>query len=166
MAYRNNFYCIRNIIGYTGDLRYCPTVSFRRGHEYGRITQNHRLPHNIGREEVVLHAGYRMENRRLEDHKLHLVEWEGDEAVQVSRNAFVKRRWFRPGGARTLALAIVRFPDLKLRYVALQSQMQRTAQVQDESLAQFDAVRNNRLELSYRGVDRNPAATRVIDRVV
>lgn len=166
MAYCNWLYNMHNIIGYTGAINDRPTVYFRMGRAYGRITQNHKLPYNIGREKYKIHVAYRMENRRLEDDKIHLIEWEATRPIHVSRNAFVPRSRFRPGELLTLSVALYRFPDLKLCYTVSHEQARAKARVQNELLAQFDAVRNHRLQLFYTGVDKNPAATRVIDRVV
>lgn len=165
MAYCNWLYNIRNIIGYTGALNDNPTVYFQLGRAYGHITQNHRIPFNIGREKCAIHAGYHIDNYYI-DGQLHAIEWEGGTDVHTSRNAFIRRQFFNPGDLLTLSVALYRFPDVKLMYTASQRQMRRKANVQAELLNQFDQVRNNRLELFYRGVDRNPAATRVIDRVV
>jgi hypothetical protein len=40
-GYRDDFYCAANIIGYTGDPEDFPTVYFRSGEYFGRITQEH-----------------------------------------------------------------------------------------------------------------------------
>lgn len=56
MAYKARFYCIQNMIGYTGDIHNFPTVYFLKqvagGSFYGHITQKHDLPGNVGRMHV------------------------------------------------------------------------------------------------------------------
>lgn len=167
MAYRNDFYNLRNIIGYTGDLRYLPTVYFRRGHEYGHITQHHMLPYNVGREDVAYHRGYHISNY-YRGGRIHAIEWEGSQEVHTSRNPFITRDRFNPGDLLTLSEAIFRFPDRKLRYEDPRNGERVHAKhaMQAELLAQFRLVRRHRLDLFMPGVDPNPRATRVIDGVV
>lgn len=56
MGYRDDFYCVENMIGYTGDVHNFPTVYFLKsvtgGSFYGHITQKHDMPGNVGRMEV------------------------------------------------------------------------------------------------------------------
>ncbi len=49
MGYRDDFYIPQNITGYTGCATSHPTVYFERQCFFGRITQNHDNPKNIGR---------------------------------------------------------------------------------------------------------------------
>lgn len=164
MAYRNDLYNVRNIIGYTGDLRYLPTVYFQRGHEYGHITQHHMLPFNVGREEVSFHLKYRITNY-YRGGRIHAIEWEGNEEIHTSRNPFITRERFGHGDLLTLSAAMYRCPDLKLCYT--QPKVLEVAhakhKMQAELLKQFRDVRENRLDLFMPGRDRNPAATRVIE---
>ena len=56
MGYRDDFYCVGNMIGYTGDVHDFPTVYFLikapGGSIYGHITQKHKMPGNVGRMYV------------------------------------------------------------------------------------------------------------------
>lgn len=167
MTYRDDFYTVRNIIGYTGDLMYYPTVYFKRGHEYGHITQHHMLPYNIGREEVFFHPQYHVGNY-VSGGRLHGIEWEGARAIHPSRNKFIRRELFSTGVLLTLSEAIFRFPDLKISYADVRNgkRVKAKNRMQAELLKQFDMVRDDRLALFMPGVDRNPAATRVLDKVV
>lgn len=167
MAYRNDLYNMRNIIGYTGDLAYFPTVYFRRGNEYGHITQHHMLPYNVGREEVAFHLQYHIGNY-YRGGRIKAIEWEGMNNIHTSRNPFITRDNFRPGDLLTLAAALYRFPDVKMRYSDPLNHQRVKAKhrMQAELLHQFKQVRENRLELFMPGADRNPAATRVLDRIV
>lgn len=62
-CYRLDFYKRENIIGYTGDIDDNPTVYFRdANNNFGRITQYHNDPSNIGRNEIRQYADYRIEN--------------------------------------------------------------------------------------------------------
>jgi hypothetical protein len=165
MAYASWLYNVNNIIGYTGDVNSRPTVYFQLGRGYGHITQNHSIPSNIGREKYEIHHDYRIDNYDI-DGELHAVESEATKVFHVSRNEFIPRRDFNPGELLTLSIAIYRFPDLKLMYVASRRQQRAKATMQAELLNQFDQVRNNRLQLFYNGADQNPGATRVIDKVI
>ena len=127
MGYRDDFYIVGNIVAYTGDINANPTVYFEnlavRGTEFGRITQDHSDPNNIGRNKVHIKADYRLENRQLVDsvdlcglvvtHRTTGVEFYDGQDQHTSRNAAIFRVNF---GARALpiqAQAIVRFPDEK-----------------------------------------------------
>ena len=58
MGYRDDFYMVQYIIGYSGNLHAFPTVYFRKGNEYGHITQKHPCPQNVGRMAVRSSADY------------------------------------------------------------------------------------------------------------
>ena len=62
MAYRGDFYAPGNIIGYTGEISFNPTVYFLNGNSFGHITQNHPCKENIGREGVQTEIGYTIGN--------------------------------------------------------------------------------------------------------
>ncbi len=62
MGYRDDFYTKDNIIGYTGKLGSNPTVYFKKGKEYGHITQDHYFVTNIGRETVFSADDYTITN--------------------------------------------------------------------------------------------------------
>lgn len=184
MAYRNDFYTVTNIIGFSGDVRFLPTVYFQRGDEYGHITQFHNRPFNVGREYVAFcrASQYHVYNHFI-DGRIHAIEWEGYKLVHVSRNRIIKRDSFRPGDLQALSLAIRNCPHLKPRYRhpgyeqthdikgKMQTELIRRPQqvkknaMHAELLAQFNDVRNHRLDLFMPGRDRNPAATNVIDSI-
>lgn len=114
MAYRDDFYCVANIIGYTGALHRDPTVYFRHGEEYGRITQEHGYSQNVGRSEVVADGDYFIRNSLIHGrHACTEGTFDGDAEVilHVSRHAF------HPVAGETmrevLAQAIWRYPDEK-----------------------------------------------------
>jgi hypothetical protein len=56
MGYRDDFYTIDNIVGYTaadGDITQAPSVYFETNTEHGRITQVHSNQDNVGRNTVM-----------------------------------------------------------------------------------------------------------------
>ena len=66
MCYEKNFYIKANITGYTldpDDSHAEPTVYFRAGNKFGRITQKHNKPDNIGRNKVREKPDYTIQNR-------------------------------------------------------------------------------------------------------
>lgn len=169
MAYRGDFYNLLNIIGYTGDLQFYPTVYFRRGAEYGHITQHHKLGKNVGRETVRWDADYHIANHY---HRGRVVntEWRGDERFHTSRNPLITRDRFGPGDLLTLGTAIVHFPDLKLMYSA-RRMVQLKALVGEELKWQFEQANYHRYELFGRHADGqrrdpNPRVTAIIDRQI
>lgn len=119
-AYRADFYARENIVGYTGQLYSQPTVYFRCGEEFGRITQQHENPLEVGREEVLaLPDGfdYVIENQ-LHDGKLVGVETlvhpdRGVVPVHTSREKFIDCRRLKIDVFATLAQAIRLFPGIK-----------------------------------------------------
>jgi hypothetical protein len=119
MGYRDDFYTLRNIIGYTGDLNYLPTVYFQRGQEFGHITQYHNRGYNVGREEVESHPCYRIINVKRDGH-IHSTEWKGSHNFHTSRTRFIARALLKPFDLTTLSVAIFRFREMKLMYSASQ----------------------------------------------
>lgn len=71
MAYREDFYTVENIIGYTGNVNLNPTVYFQKGNYFGRITQDHSCKDNIGRNEVRFAMDYRIENDGAKAHEFY-----------------------------------------------------------------------------------------------
>ena len=71
MAYRNDFYTDKNIIGYTGNLAFLSQVSIyffdpiQRA--FGHITQQHYMPQNIGRMVVSIDRDYLICNSKEGD---------------------------------------------------------------------------------------------------
>ncbi len=64
MGYRDDFYIVDFIIGYTGVLHKNPSVYFfdPAKNAFGHITQHHALANNIGREPYVEDDEYDIEN--------------------------------------------------------------------------------------------------------
>ena len=112
MGYRDDFYNAENIIGYTGDIDDGPTVYFLRDlgayKLYGRITQKHDHPKNIGREEVRQADTY--ENKR--DSGV-MGEWVDGICVHPSRNPFVPIAEVEDFQQIWLRISITKFPDKK-----------------------------------------------------
>ncbi len=90
MAYRSDLYRFDKIIGYTGQLHRLPTVYFRcdRLGVFGRITQQHKLPFNVGRGRVESTRGYEMRNVNINGRQV-LKEFRNGRCVHTSRNAFI-----------------------------------------------------------------------------
>lgn len=107
MAYRDDFYIAANIIGYTGDVNNNPTVYFRNGNDFGRITQAHNNPNNVGRNVVRTYADYQIANTGQGG---VAQEFYNGAVQHTSRNPFVP---VSDGVRATLAQAIVNFPDQK-----------------------------------------------------
>ena len=88
MGYRDDFYCVANIAGYSGQLHDFPTVYFHRGSERGRITQKHPLSTNLGRHKVIQSApDYRVENIDTPEGR-RSVEIENGAVIHTSRSLF------------------------------------------------------------------------------
>lgn len=96
MGYKDDFYCIGNMIGYTGDIHDFPTVYFLRevagGSFYGHITQKHDLPGNVGRLHVSRWPDphYTIDNERVHG-VLKLVE-RGRDWTHESRSTLKRLR--------------------------------------------------------------------------
>ena len=91
MGYRDDFYVAENIIGYTGDVGSNPSVYFRSGSEWGRITQDHDKKTNIGRAFVRDTMPYTIvnETRVIKGEQKEVsVEYVNGEEHHVSRNKF------------------------------------------------------------------------------
>jgi hypothetical protein len=112
MGYRDDFYKVKNIIGYTGDLGKSPTVYFMNDDEYGRITQGHKNPKNIGRNKVRSRKNYEYANE-LEKGKIRMVEYLNGKKLHVSRNMFIDISDNRDATIPILARAIFSFPNIK-----------------------------------------------------
>ena len=124
--YGEELYQPENIIGYTGDLSKPETVTvyFKKGNLYGRITQVHDDPENIGREAILKSDYYwRFNSVKLDFcccipyHKIHKNhEFIGDDLIHISRTPFIK---LNPRDKRTraiLAQSITRHKRLKLDF--------------------------------------------------
>jgi hypothetical protein len=103
MGYRDDFYMVQYIIGYTGTLHSFPTVYFKKGDEYGHITQKHDISQNVGRMEVNSANGYSIRNEMV-DGQLKLVERENGEIFHVSRSTLTTVDVFNPTEKATVAI--------------------------------------------------------------
>ncbi|WP_172328023.1 hypothetical protein [Mangrovicoccus sp. HB161399] len=119
MGYRDDFYIADNIVGYTGLPSASPSVYFRKGTTFGRITQVHDLRTNIGRAVVRDKADYRLENGPHRGKEVCLEFYDG--AYQhPSRNPIVflrdMRTKYHDAVLPLLAQAITAFPDIRERH--------------------------------------------------
>jgi hypothetical protein len=103
MGYRDDFYKVQYIIGYTGDLHDFPTVYFQKGNEFGHITQKHPDSQNVGRMKVEASNSYFIGNEIVEG-SLKLVEKIRGRIIHVSRNTLTKVDVFHPANKNTVAL--------------------------------------------------------------
>jgi len=106
--YEDGFYKRSNIIGYTGDINVNPTVYFKNGNKFGRITQDHTNKSNIGRNEVRIAGDYRITNT----HNGKAQEFYNGGVRHNSRNPFKPAGWLEKF---KLAKAIQRFPNKKAK---------------------------------------------------
>lgn len=115
MGYRDDFYTVANIVGYTGELNRSPTVYFRHGNETGRITQYHRDIGNVGRNTVRDDPNYVGRNVRYHDGSLRWRElWPAYSNVpHTSRNAL--QAYNSPEELALLSVAIYLYPQLKTK---------------------------------------------------
>lgn len=100
MGYRDDFYAVANIIGYSGSLQSFPTVYFQTATEYGHITQKHDTSQNVGRMEVSKSKDYRIGNETIQG-QLRLVERVGGRPIHVSRSTLTR---VAAGDTATLAI--------------------------------------------------------------
>lgn len=103
MGYRDDFYMVQNIIGYSGTLHDFPTVYFQKGDEYGHITQKHADPQNVGRMEVYKSAGYWIGNEMVGS-TLKLVEKVNGKIFHESRSTLTRVDTIDPNNRETVAL--------------------------------------------------------------
>jgi hypothetical protein len=89
MAYRDDFYHVDNILGYSGNLQEFPTVYFLTSKEYGHITQEHGYGQNVGRQEVESATGYSIGNENVNG-TLKLVEKMNGNVFHESRTTLTK----------------------------------------------------------------------------
>lgn len=106
--YMDDFYVAENIIGYTGSILNNPTMYFRNGNTFGRITQHHDDPNNVGRNLVRTHADYFIENEDGMAWEYYDGDWQHN-----SRSEFESiKAVFLP----ILRTCITRFPNIKPGY--------------------------------------------------
>ena len=116
MSYRDDFYIVDNIIGYTGDIHDDPTVYFESSEEYGHITQFHDKDVNIGREKVRPLEGYGAVNTDEGTDKVRLQEYVGTKIIHTSRNELISVEGMCQGDKDILKMSIWTFRSLKVRY--------------------------------------------------
>lgn len=120
MGYRDDFFIVSNIVGYTGDLQDNPTVYFETDEEQAHITQAHKKADNVGRGAVFTTEGYSKVNVFFEDdHAEHLVEMYDGKKIHKSRNKFIAVPHLenRPALLKILEKAILAHTKIKSRYV-------------------------------------------------
>ncbi len=110
--YGEDFYKKENIIGYTGNPHTQPTVYFRDGDRFGRITQAHGNPRNVGRNLIREHLDYQIANTGVGG---KAQEFYGGQVHHDSRNPFVEVAQDSEV-LDGLATAIINFPDIKPKY--------------------------------------------------
>jgi hypothetical protein len=116
MGYRDDFYVVDNIVGYTGDIKKDPTVYFESGEEYGHITQWHEYDWNIGREYVCSLEGYNAGNTNEGTDKVRLQESLGTDIIHVSRNQLISTEGMSAGDKDLLKQSIWKCQNEKSRY--------------------------------------------------
>lgn len=85
MGYRDDFYTIGNIVGYTGELNDFPSVYFQTATLRGHITQAHGYVQNVGRQQVESAVGYVLDNE-LVNGEMKLVEKQNGVIFHESRS--------------------------------------------------------------------------------
>ena len=85
MGYRDDFYKLDNMIGYTGVLHKQPTVYFYDSatHGFGHITQQHSDPTNVGREQYNADDKYKIENAKIYKNNYPVGEFKEDEGLEI-----------------------------------------------------------------------------------
>ncbi|MBQ4822433.1 hypothetical protein [Aquimarina sp. MMG016] len=108
--YRDDFFTAENIIGYTGELGMNPTVYFRDGDYFGRITQDHGHADNIGRNIVRFAPDYKIVNDISSG---SAYEYYDGAYRHKSRNKFIP---VSSDSLYELELAINKFKEIKPKY--------------------------------------------------
>jgi hypothetical protein len=95
MGYRDDFYCIQNVYGYSGDIHHFPTVYFVQetptGKLYGHITQAHPGSTNVGRGRVDGPDPHYEAREEIRDGVRKLVEYNRHGEFHESRSTMTKR---------------------------------------------------------------------------
>lgn len=112
MSYEDDFYSEENIIGYTGNIDEAPTVYFRDGNRFGRITQQHPHSDNVGRNLVRECKDYSIYN----GDKGNAVEYYNGKIRHQSRNPFIAVDGTSGDVPEELVEAIANFPSIKAKY--------------------------------------------------
>lgn len=114
MGYRDDFYTVENIIGYTGNLNDFPTIYFRKLNMvtdqtmYGHITQRHIDSTNVGRMAVDSAKHYQIRNERVGGvtGEMKSIERRDGQIFHESRSQFTPIPRFGGGAAGAAARAI------------------------------------------------------------
>lgn len=142
MGYRDDFFIVQNIVGYTGDLQDNPTVYFETDEEQAHITQAHNKADNVGRGVVFTIEGHSKVNvYDPEDQKEHLIEMQDGKKVHKSRNRFiaVPNIENREELKTILEKAILRHNSIKSRYVKFEKR--RNVTISKEAMAKKPLVK-------------------------
>jgi hypothetical protein len=119
MTYRDDFYVVGNMYGYTGQVNDNPTVYFVSATEHGRITQDHPREANIGRDVVKSIEGYYIGNQPDANGVLKCIEYEVCEEHEAfdtmhrSRGPLVLISNATPAHRALLSQSIWRHTELK-----------------------------------------------------
>ena len=101
MGYRDDFYVVGNMYGYTGKINEKPTVYFKTDTEYGRITQDHEHKNDIRRNKVRNADGYTLRN----EGPMAVERWRG-KVVHKSRHKIILIGQVSPGDRAILSQSI------------------------------------------------------------
>jgi hypothetical protein len=135
MGYRDDFYAVENVIGYSGKLSSFPTVYFQSATEAGHITQKHDSSQNVGRQAVFSSKGYVIENRKVNGER-RLVEFVDGHAMHVSRSTFTAITGMTDGDKGVLYQAIRNNPNEKL----ISEYSEKDYTIMDETMKRHDAA--------------------------
>jgi hypothetical protein len=135
MGYRDDFYAVENVIGYSGKLSSFPTVYFQSATEAGHITQKHDSSQNVGRQAVFSSKGYLIENRKVNG-ETRLVEFINGQAIHVSRSVFTPTGGMIDGDKAILYQAIRNNPNEKL----ISEYSDKDYKIMDETMERHDKV--------------------------
>src|SRR5210317_838788 len=112
MGYRDDFYVAENLIGYTGDLHSFPTVYFKKGDEFGHITQKHDSGTNVGRGSVRKDSTYTIGNEMVKG-KMKLLEKRRGKVFHQSRSTLTRIDDMTPDDKAIVLQAIWTYTDEK-----------------------------------------------------
>jgi hypothetical protein len=110
LGYKDDFYVAANIIGYSGNINWYPTVYFQTPALFGHITQSHGYSQNVGRQAVESAVGYTIGNQNVGG-QMKLVESMNGHVFHESRSTLTA---VNPGILPTLQQAIQNYPEEKL----------------------------------------------------
>jgi len=113
MGYRDNFFVVPNMYGYTGNINENPTVYFMSQTEHGRITQYHPREANVGRDVVKTNEGYSIVNQLDDDGVMKCMEFEGEYRAHKSRGRLVLISETTTDDRALLSQSIWRHTELK-----------------------------------------------------